>query len=263
LIVFFLPMSLSRFYLAPADWQSGDSQVLGPEEGHHCVRVLRRRLGEAVELFDGAGRVAQAVISEICRELVTVQVESIQHHPPLLHQVHLLPALIKGEAFEWLLEKAVELGAASVQPVATTNSVVQLDAAAMAKKTVKWQRQMLEAAKQCHTPFLPVLLPPLKLMEALASLRPLAEAGQEPTELRLIPALTPGCGSLLESIRAWPPTAPRQARTIIGPEGDFTAEELAEAQAAGFQPVTLGPLILRAETATLTALALLTQSWGE
>jgi 16S rRNA (uracil1498-N3)-methyltransferase len=256
-------MSLSQFYLAPADWQSGDHQELGAEEGHHCVRVLRRRLGDAVELFDGAGRIAQAVIAAIQRERVTVQVESIQQHPPLLHQVHLLPALIKGEAFEWLLEKAVELGAASVQPVMTSNTVVHLDAAAMAKKAVKWQRQMLEAAKQCHTPFLPVLHLPLPLTEALAALPPAAETEQEPTELRLIPALTPGCKSLLEAIRAWPPAAPRQARAIIGPEGDFTAEELAAAQAAGFQPVTLGPLILRAETATLATLALLTQSWGE
>lgn len=253
-------MSLSRFYLAPADWQSGDSQVLGAEEGHHCVRVLRRRLGEAVELFDGAGRVAQAVIAEIHRERVTVQVELIQQHLPLPHQIHLLPALIKGEAFEWMLEKAVELGAASVQPVVTSNVVVQLDAGAIAKKSVKWQRQMLEAAKQCHTPFLPVLHPPMLLAEALAAL---TTAEEEPKELRLIPALTPSCGSLREALQAWPASAPRCARVIVGPEGDFTGGELAAAQAVGFQPVTLGPLILRAETATLAALAVLTQSWGE
>jgi 16S rRNA (uracil1498-N3)-methyltransferase len=252
-------MSLSRFYLAPTDWRSDAQQELGPEEGHHCIRVLRRRLGDEVELFDGAGRVAQAIICAVQRERVTLELTACQQHPPLWHEIHLLPALIKGEAFEWLLEKAVELGAASVQPVETGNSVVQLDEAAAMKKQVKWQRQMLEAAKQCHTPFLPTLLPPKPMCQVLAELGSVSAGNQ--AELRLIPALTAGCQSLHAVLEAWSVVQPRRARVIIGPEGDFTAEELVAAQAVGFQPVTLGPLILRAETAALATLATITQRW--
>lgn len=225
---------------------------LGEEEAHHCTRVLRKRVGDEVEVFDGCGRVARGRIAVARKEVVEVQVEPEMRHPALGHEVHVLPALIKGEAFEWLLEKAVELGAASVRPVITANSVVQWDAGQGEKKMAKWRRHMLEAAKQCHTPFLPELRAPVMLGEALGD--------SEGEILKLVPALFGEVRSLAGAVGEWGERR-RRAMVLIGPEGDFLEGELQAAVAAGFQPVTLGPLILRAETAMVATLAYLTQSW--
>lgn len=247
-------MSLSRFYLAPDQWSDPGSLWLSEEEAHHGTRVLRKRAGDEVELFDGCGRVARARIIKAHKEAVELQVKSETQHAPLPHAVHVLPALIKGEAFEWLLEKAVELGAASVQPVITANSVVQWDATLAGKKMTKWRRHMLEAAKQCHTPFLPELHEPVTLAESLTD--------TDPETLRLVPALFGEVKPLVTSVKDWGARR-RRAQVLIGPEGDFLPEELQAAITAGFQPVTLGPLILRAETAMVATLAFLTQSWGD
>ncbi len=247
-------MSLSRFYLAPDQWSGSGSVWLGEEEAHHCTRVLRKRAEDEVELFDGRGRVARARIIGARKELVELQIESETRHAPLPHAVQVLPALIKGEAFEWLLEKAVELGAAAVRPVITANSVMQWDKAQAEKKMAKWRRHMQEAAKQCHTPFLPELHEPVVLAELLAA--------TDHEALRLVPALFGPVRSLVKVVADWGPGTHR-AQVLIGPEGDFLPEELQAAVTAGFQPVTLGPLILRAETATVATLAFLTQTWAE
>ncbi len=246
-------MSHSRFFLEPACWQERAPRLTG-DEAHHCARVRRHRPGDEVELFDGAGRVALARVTELRRDAVTLVIESESRHPPLPWRVQLLPALIKGEAFEWLLEKAVELGAASVRPVLTANTVARWDAAQAEKKLAKWRRHMLEAAKQCHTPFLPELRPPQPF--ALAVSQTAAETGT----LRLVPSLFGDTRPLAQALESWG-KATKTAFVLTGPEGDFTREELALAVEAGFQPVCLGPLILRAETAALTTLGVLGQ-WG-
>ncbi len=247
-------MARSRFFLKAASWQEGGTVCLSGDEAHHCARVLRHREGDEVELFDGAGGVAVARIVALRRDEVDLAIETVTRQPPLPHRVHLLPALIKGEAFEWLLEKAVELGAATIQPVLTANTVARWDAGQGAKKLAKWRRHMLEAAKQCHTPFLPELRAPAPLTAALRDSAGLGES------LRLVPALFGQTQSLRSRLAEWA-ERPRQALILIGPEGDFTEAELTEASAAGFQPVTLGPLILRAETAVVASLAVVAQSW--
>jgi 16S rRNA (uracil1498-N3)-methyltransferase len=248
-------MSLSRFYLAPGQWPDLERLRLDEEEAHHCLRVLRKRTGDEVELFDGRGREARARIMAARKEAVELRLESETRHEPLPHEVHVMPALIKGEAFEWLLEKAVELGAASVRPVMTANAVVTWDAAQAGRKLAKWRRHMLEAAKQCHTPFLPELRAPVPLREALAGTG-------EGEMLRLVPALFDTVRTLGRAVEEWG-AGPRRAALLTGPEGDFLPAELEAAVAAGFQPVTLGPLILRAETAVVAGLAVVTQAWQE
>lgn len=242
-------MGLSRFYLEPDRWGEAEGCLTG-DEAHHCTRVLRHAVGETIEVFDGRGRVAEGRLVALSREGVVVRWTRESRQPPLGWQVHLMPALIKGEAFEWLLEKAVELGAASVRPVLTANTVVRWEVAQAEKKLNKWRRQMLEAAKQCHTPFLPELRAPVVLEKALA------EAAEEPDALRLVPALTGRTRPLAAALAGWG-QARRVAQVLTGPEGDFTEAEVAQAVAAGFDAVSLGPLILRAETASLAVLAVL------
>lgn len=249
-------MSLSRFYLPADEWQGVDFLEFGGDEAHHCSRVLRRSPGEGIEIFDGRGRVATASITAVGRE-VRVEVHSVVTHPPLPHAIHLMPAMIKGDAFEWLLEKAVELGVASIQPVLTNRCVARLSGAEESRKLMKWRRQMVEAAKQCHTPFLPVLHP-VKSFD-LAMQKTAAEKGG----FKLIPALSGSTRPLVEVLAEPGQATTRCAWIIIGPEGDFTADELAAAESAGFQSVTLGPLVLRAETAGIVAVGVVAQTWWQ
>lgn len=236
-------MSLSRFHLPAADWQPEQLTLTG-DEASHCARVLRKEAGDAIEIFDGEGHVATATLSSLSKNAVKARIESVRVHETRGHEIHLLPAMIKAEPFEWLLEKATELGAASVMPVITARTVVHLSGEHLEKKLHKWQRHMIESAKQCHTPWIPGLHKPRGLAEALASL---------PAEgTCLMPALSEHSRRLHEISFS----AARPIFILIGPEGDFTPEEEAAARQAAFQPVTLGPLILRAETAAIATLAM-------
>lgn len=236
-------MSLSRFHLQAAAWQP-ETLTLSGDEAAHCTRVLRKEVGDGIEIFDGRGRVATAEITAISKNSVTARISSLHQHEPRRHEIHLLPAMIKAEPFEWMLEKAVELGAASVQPVITTRTIVHLSGDHLEKKMHKWQRHMIESAKQCHTPWLPRLEKPRALSDVLLSL---------PVDaVKIIPALSEHSRRLYEL----PLTQTKSVFILIGPEGDFTSEEETMAQQQGFQAITLGPLILRAETAAIASLAM-------
>jgi 16S rRNA (uracil1498-N3)-methyltransferase len=241
-------MSLSRFYLHPAQWADGGALELAGEEAHHCGRVLRKVPGDEVEIFDGAGRVATARVATVGRERVGVEVTAERRESPAGMRVRLAPAILKGDAFDWLLEKAVELGATSVQPVLTSRVVARPGSGEWERKRARWQRRMLEAAKQCHTPFLPELLPPAEFADLIQT--------EQPGGWRLLPALTPGVEPLARAMETGPEGG-GEALVATGPEGDFTAEEVEAAVGAGFVPVSLGPLILRAETAAIAALSYL------
>ena len=236
-------MSLPRFHLPSAHW-TGPHLTLTGDEAQHCSRVMRKQPGDTIEIFDGAGRVAVCEITHVSKAEVQAKIVSETRIEPFQTAIHLLPALIKAEPFEWLLEKAVELGAASIQPIITERTVIHLDAAQTEKKLAKWRRHMIESAKQCHTPFLPELKAPIGFA---ASLKLAAD-------LKIIPALSEHSRTLKQAL---PKSKPSSVAVLIGPEGDFTAEEEALAFAAGFVPVTLGPLVLRAETAGIATLAIL------
>ncbi len=233
-------MSLPRFYLPAAAW-SGAALTLSGDEAQHCSRVMRKQPGDKIEIFDGAGRVGICEITHVSKSEVQAKITSETRLESFKTAIHLLPALIKAEPFEWLLEKAVELGATSIQPVITERTVIHLDAAQTEKKLAKWRRHMIEAAKQCHTPFLPELKAPIAFAVSLSI----------SAELKLIPALSEQSRTLKQI------TPASSVAVLIGPEGDFTSEEEQQAQQAGFQPITLGPLVLRAETAVIATLAIL------
>lgn len=237
-------MPLSRFHLPASSW-AGPNLILTDDEAQHCSRVMRKQAGDSIEVFDGEGRVAVCEITKVTKSEVQVRVVSEEKTMAFATAIHLVPALIKGEAFEWMLEKAVELGAASVQPVMTDRAVVHLDAAQAEKKLAKWRRHMIESAKQCHTPFVPRLEAPRGFASVVTDLQ---------ADLKLIPALSEQSRTLKQVL---PEERPKSVVVLIGPEGDFTPEEEALAQRAGFLPITLGPLVLRAETASIATLAIL------
>ncbi|MFM7607067.1 MAG: 16S rRNA (uracil(1498)-N(3))-methyltransferase [Prosthecobacter sp.] len=237
-------MSLPRFHLAAAAWVS-PQLTLEQDEAAHCARVMRKQPGDAIEIFDGEGRVAVCEITKVSKHAVQACVTSEIRVAPLATAIHLFPALIKAEPFEWLLEKAVELGAASVQPLITERTIIHLSGSQLEKKLSKWRRHMIESAKQCHTSIVPRLEAP-RIFHGFIS--------EIDAALKLIPAISERFVTLKQIV---PPSPPTSVAVLIGPEGDFTSNEEAEANQAGFVRVTLGPLVLRAETATISTLAVL------
>jgi 16S rRNA (uracil1498-N3)-methyltransferase len=168
--------------------------------------------------------------------------------PPPLPAINLAQAIPKGKNMDLIVQKAVELGVTAVQPLVTKNTIVQPGEG----KSDKWRRTALEACKQCGQDTLPQIadsLPFDRWLECGAGVPPAAH------HLKIIASLAPGAKPLREVLHAHPGTT--AATLLVGPEGDFTAEENAAALAAGFLPVSLGDIVLRVETATLFCISAL------
>lgn len=239
-------MTLHRFYIDPAAWDPAHP-VLDEAESRHASEVLRLRPGDLVSIFNGQGDEIHARIAQQGKRSTTLITESQHHHPAPAVRIWLAQAIPKGKNMDLVLQKATELGATGIFPLLTERTVVKLDAAEAADKQEKWQRMVIEACKQCGQNHLPTVHLPQPIGSFLTQL---PEAG-----LRLIAALTPGARPLHEILRPLPERPP-SAVLLIGPEGDFTPGEVAAAEAAGCLPLSLGPLILRTETAALHALGI-------
>ena len=207
------------------------------------------RVGDGVVVFDGAGRAAQALLVQVGRKQVTLQVGVDLPASPERVRITLAQAIPKGKTMEWIIEKATELGAAEIVPLITDRTIVRLDAEEAVRKQQKWQRVALEACKQCGQNWLPRVHLPQSLESWLA-------AGELP-EFRLMGALTADARPL----EAWMKSGGEGARSagvLVGPEGDFSPQEMEDALAAGFHPLAMGPIVLRAETAAIFGLSILT-----
>ena len=243
---------MARFHLPPESWQSG---VLTGDEARHLMQVLRIRAGETVTVFDGHGRRAPAEVLTVSRDHVSLKLGEPLTPPPPLPSITLAQAIPKGKNMDLIVQKAVELGIARIQPLVTKNTVVQPGEG----KSDKWRRNALEACKQCGQDTLPDIADPLPFDRWLAH----CGAGTLPAanHLRLIASLAPGARPFRETLRAHPATT--AATLLIGPEGDFTPAETEAAIAAGFLPVSLGSIVLRVETATLFCLSALRYEFAE
>lgn len=236
-----------RIHLA-AELIAGGEVVLPEGPARHVARVLRLVPGAPLTLFDGNGIEARAVLIEAERKRVVARIESVsqgQGESPLV--VHLGQAISKGDRMDYAIQKAVELGVAAITPLYTEHGDVRLKGDRQAKKLAHWQAVAASACEQCGRATLPPVYPPMALADWLA-LRNEA--------LRLV--LHPGTPGALER-----QDTPTSAALLIGPEGGLSAAEVASAQAADFDALTLGPRILRTETAPVVALALLQDRFGD
>jgi len=238
---------MPSFFVPFPDWQT-DTVVLTPEESRHAAQVLRLGPGAPVKIFDGTGRVAEAVVAEAGRKAVELRVNRTWQVARVQPEIHLIVALVRGERFDWLLQKATELGAASIRPVAAARCVVKITAEDESKRRSKWTQVAVEAAKQCGHVVLP---------EIFSLAGPKAAFHSAPAGLRGIPALCAAGRPLRDFFRADPPAI----TMAIGPEGDWTAEEMSAAQAAKFVPLHLGVNVLRSETAALHVLSAATHHY--
>jgi len=243
---------MHRFYLMPNDWSSA---TLRGSEAHHARNVLRLEPGDRIVVFDGQGREATAEISGVGANTVALHIRQETVAPPLRAQIVLAQAVPKGKNMDLIVQKAVEIGAAEIFPLLSARTVVQLDAEGIGQKQRKWQAVALEAAKQSGQNWLPRIHAPRSPNDFLSE-RPSTD------DLRLIGSLQPGAKHLKKILADYAEThsgAPRPARVLIlvGPEGDFTPAEIASARSHGCIPLTLGPIILRVETAAIYCLSIL------
>lgn len=225
---------------------------LDPDESHHLVVVNRCGRGDPVTAFDGRGREWTAECAEPNRQAAVLRVRSTRQAAPRTTTITLAQALPKGAAMDDIVRQATEIGAARIVPLLSERTQVQLDGDRADRKVEKWRTAAIEAAKQCGNPWLPAIDP----IRTLASFLPTAADH----DLRLVASLHPGATSLKPVLAAFAARhghPPRRVLWLVGPEGDFSPAEMSQAASAGFAPITLGPLVLRSDTAATYALSIL------
>lgn len=240
-----------RVFCAPATAEPAEI-TLSSDESHHLVAVNRARAGDTVTAFDGRGMEWICTLKEADKRSARLQVRFTQRAKPLAYEITLGQALPKGAGMDAIIRKATELGVARIVPLESERTQVHLDGERTERKLEKWQAAALEAAKQCGNPWLPEIVPVQGAAAFLESARGF--------DLKLIASLQPGAQSLkavLAAFRAAKGRAPLKALWIVGPEGDFTPAELSLSKTCGFEPITLGPLVLRCETAAVYAISVL------
>jgi 16S rRNA (uracil1498-N3)-methyltransferase len=239
---------MSRFYCP--DLSAG---ALDREESHHACTVLRMKTGDECEVFDGKGSAARVRLTQVARHEVRYAVVSVDTRPAPACRLVLGQGVPKGRAWDLILQKATELGLHELYPIASAHSVAQVEMSRREAKLEKWNQALVEACKQCGQNRLPRLHPVMSLRDFIA-----ANSGFD--GLKLIASLQPGAKDLKTTLAA---TRPDAALFLVGPEGDFSAEEIGLAVSAGYQPVTLGANILRAETAALFLISVLGYQFGK
>lgn len=242
-------MSDFRVFARP-DSAAATRLALSPEESHHLIAVNRARRGDTVIAFDGKGSEWTTTVLEDRKQGAVLEIKTVHQRPPLVGAITLAQALPKGTAMDGIVRKATEIGTTRIVPLETERTQVHLEAERSERKLEKWRTAALEAAKQCGNPFLPEIVPTTSLGHFLAS------AGRH--DLPLVASLHPGAVSIKEAFAAYRQRQrknPASVAWLIGPEGDLTTQEIALSIATGFIPVTLGPLVLRCETAATYALS--------
>jgi len=242
---------MHRFFLPPEQCRNASLFLIG-REAHHARDVVRVRRGERIAVVDGTGHEFRCEVREYARDKVRLAVVEKLFHPALPSQVTLLQAVTKGKTMETIIQKATELGASRIVPLLSERVVAQLDDKDAGHKAAKWRLVAVEAIKQCGSAWLPEVEAPVTPSRFLAR--------EENFELPLIASLESGSRPPRDYFRTFQAKHGRMPRSVcvwVGPEGDFTAAETEAVKSHGVFPITLGPLILRADTAATYCLSVL------
>lgn len=213
-----------------------DSLSLSKEESHHATKVLRLQNGDGMLVMDGKGKIASAIISEISKNKTTFKIEHCEQHTPLKKELHIAIAPTKSnERMAFFLEKCTEIGISSITPIITTNSE---------RKTInddRWKKIIISASKQSQTAYFPILNAAVKFTDFIKEARKgdlfIAHCQDNIETVPLKTALTKN----------------KEICILIGPEGDFTQEEINFALTNNYTAISLGDSRLRTETAGIVA----------
>lgn len=239
-------MMIHRFF-CPGPLSAGVSVALPDEAAHHATRVLRLRPDTAIEVFDGEGHACAATLDTSGTPVMARLTAALPDEPAPRCRITLVQALASGDKMDWVVQKAVELGVADIQPVAARRSVVRLDGARAEKRLAHWRKVAVSACEQCGRNRLPQIHEVRTLTQWLAGAPGgwvLAPAAEQPLRTRTLPA-----GGHIT--------------LLVGPEGGWDEDELAAMRARGIEALSLGPRVLRTETAGLAAVAAIQALWGD
>jgi 16S rRNA (uracil1498-N3)-methyltransferase len=245
-----------RFCVEPGILSATDALELTGPIAHRMAKVLRMRPGDEATLFDGSGTDVRATVEEISdRRVVAAVSDRIPGPAEPRVKVHLYQSITKGERFEWLLEKATEIGVSRFVPLITARSVVKPEAGG--NRAERWRRIVIEAAEQCERGAVPAIEPPVRLSEALASAAGIMLLPYENAD-HLASTIAAALDAQIDALFAL-----QEVSIFIGPEGGYEAGEVEAATTAGATVVTMGERVLRSETAGLVAATLVMQAVGE
>ncbi|HVF92439.1 MAG TPA: 16S rRNA (uracil(1498)-N(3))-methyltransferase [Blastocatellia bacterium] len=251
-------MARRRFY-APPGQVEGTVVTLSGEESHHLSRVLRLKPGDRVFIFDGQGVERECEISEIGSKSARLRIiRTLEDTVESPSRLTLAQAVARGEKFDLIVQKATELGVSRIVPLSSEHSEVKLSAEQAEKRLERWRRISLEALKQCGRRRLVEVTPPLTVASFIESSP--AVSG------RILVFSERGGSSVasaLEGANGLKQAPGADISALIGPEGGWSDEELGMMEYHGCKFVTLGPRVLRTETAAIAALSLLQHLIGD
>ncbi|MEZ5493078.1 MAG: 16S rRNA (uracil(1498)-N(3))-methyltransferase [Pseudomonadales bacterium] len=241
-------MRITRLYVAQP-LAAGSEMLLPADAAHHIGVVLRAKVGQAVVLFDGHGVEARARISDCTRKQVAVHIDSVEqvNRESPLH-IHLAIGVSRGERMEFVLQKSTELGVATITPLLCERSEVRLSDERWQKKNEQWQKIIVSACEQSGRAHIPQLHAPMDLSGCLAA---------DNSERRFV------LHHRSDGVLSAQQETPRSVLLLIGPEGGLSVAEINTALAANCRALTLGPRVLRTETAPLAAISVLQAHWGD
>lgn len=245
---------MHRCYVNPEGWQD-DIIIPTPDEKHHLLDVVRAGAGDIVEVFDGRGRSAQVKLAKNYGEDVLCIIPGTAQIQKANTEIILIVALPKGKRMDLIVEKATELGVSEIRPVITERVISRPDDERLSERAERWRRIAVSAAKQCGIDKIPSVAPVRTYREALEEVMSI--------DLILIGALDAAPGTMHSAIEQFLNSergnkiSSSKIALLIGPEGDFTAEEMKMACDSGAWPVSFGELTLRVETAALYGLCAL------
>lgn len=241
-----------RFFISPKNYSLSNALITG-DEARHLQKVLRLRVGEEIRVFDGVGFDYTAVIEEFRGKdvyLKLIQPFEEKVESPL--QITLAQGLIKGERFEWVIQKAVELGVSTIQPLITAHTDIKPAKGQIDNRLERWERIALEATKQSGRSLLTKILPPKLFFNWLKE-----------QDLPGIFFLESGGKPLSQTINTLKKEPVDKITLVVGSEGGWSENEVLEVSQKGFYIATLGKRILRAETAGVTAVSLIQHLLGD
>jgi len=230
---------------------NGTELLVEGDRARYLGRVLRLRVGDEITVFNGEGPEWAATIGLMTKRSVTLRIgdsHEVGTESPL--KIHLVQGISRGERMDFVVQKATELGVKRISPVLTEYGVVRLDAARIEKRRDHWESVAASACEQSGRTRLPLIDAPMTLNDWF---------GNKPADVDAELILTPGATTSLAQIE----TPSTKVCLLIGPEGGFSESEYEDAAITGFAAVSLGPRILRTETAAVAALSVLQSIWGD